>query len=211
MLVAALDRGHRASWRNWKCSHLRVGWRTRTITRRRCIACGAASQVRHIIKRRAIVKLPVLSTILVCGMNGQHAHHLAVTCDDVFAGGDREIWRLHDQAVFFQPPICAVEFPLCRGDSTRGLQLLIVDQPHPPRTRVKTPQTPQLCATPGGRTRITQRSDKLRWNALELRLSISRRQRGQHEQSHRQECAAHQSLRSAVGQHRTFLSECFEF
>ncbi len=174
LLLAALDWRHRSPWRNWKRSLLRVCRRARTTNRRRCVARGAAGQVCHVVERRAFIELPAPITILVGGMNGQHSRHLAVTRDQVFAGRERKGRLLHDQAVFLQPPVRAVEFPARRGDATCILQRFIAVQLDAPRTRVQRPQTPRLRAAPGGRTWITQRRDELRRYALELRLTSAK-------------------------------------
>ena len=93
----------------------------------------------HVVEIRAVVELPTPVTVLVSGMNGQHARDLAVTCDYVFAGGEWEVWRLHNQAVFFQPPVGTVKFPLCRSYPACGYQFLIAAQPHSARARIYRP------------------------------------------------------------------------
>lgn len=168
---AALDRRHRSSWRNGKRRLRRVGRRARTTNRRRCIARGAAGQMRHVIERRALIELPAPVAISVGGMNGQHRRHVAGARDQVFAGRERKGRLLHDQAVFLQPPVRIVEFPSRRGDATGILQPLIAVQLDAPRTRVQRPQTPRLRAALGGRTWIAQRRDELRRYARELRLT----------------------------------------
>src|SRR5262249_40414891 len=100
-----------------------------------------------------------------------HRRHLAVTRDHVFAGRKRKGRLLHDQAVFLQPPVRAVEFPARRGDATGILQPFVAVQLDAPWTRVQRPQTPRLCAVPGGRTWIAQRCDELCRYALDLRLT----------------------------------------
>src|SRR5436309_81044 len=111
--------------------------------------------MRHIIELCAVAELPTLITVLILGINGQHSRYLAVTCDQVFSGRDREVWLLHDQAVFLYPPVCAVEFPLCWSDPTTSLQSLVAVQFHSPRPRVQTPQTPRLRKAAGGRAWIS--------------------------------------------------------
>src|SRR5579864_1460374 len=160
----------------------------------------------YVIELCVIAKLPALITLVVLGVNGEHSPYLAITCDQVFSRRDREVWLLHDEAVFFHPPVCAVEFPLCWGDTTCSLQSLIPVQPHSPRARIETPQAPRLCTRAGVCTGITQRRD-VHWRpqVLELHLvltsSVSRLSQGSghHQQSHRKECAAHQALRSTRG------------
>src|SRR5262245_37877598 len=171
LLRAALDRRHRSPWRNWKRSLLHVCRCARTTIRCRRIARGSAGEVCHVVERRAFIELPAPVAIPVGGMNGQHSRHIAGARDQILAGREWKGRLLHDQAVFLQPPVPAVEFPPCRGDATGILQPFIAVQLDTPRTRVQRPQTPRLRATPGGRTWIAQRRDVLCRYALELRLT----------------------------------------
>ncbi len=170
LLVAALDRGHQGSWSHSKCVLRRPGRRTRIITRCRCVARGAACQVRHIIEIRAVFEFPTRTPILVHRMNGQHCHHLAVARDYIFASRDREIRVLHNQAVLLQPPVGAVESPECRSDSTRSLQLLIVVEPHSPWARIYTPQTQDCAPLP----EVAAGSPKAAINCVGIRLNCEK-------------------------------------
>ncbi|NGZ03636.1 MAG: hypothetical protein CV090_11370 [Nitrospira sp. WS238] len=45
--------------------------------RHRCIACGTAGQVGHIVERRTLIEFPAPLAVAVGGMSGQHGRHLA--------------------------------------------------------------------------------------------------------------------------------------
>ena len=68
--------------------------------------------MRDLVESRAIGELPPLIAVLVLSLNCQHRRHLAVARDEVFPGRQRKVRLLHDQAVFLQPPVRSVEFPL---------------------------------------------------------------------------------------------------
>src|SRR4026208_1776852 len=194
LLRAALDGRHHSPWSNWKRGLLNVCRRARTTNRGRCIARGAAGQVRHVVECRAFVELPAAPAIPLGGMNGQHSRHLAAARDQVFAGRERKGRLLHDQAVFLQPPVRAIEFP-ARGGDTCLLQPCKAVQLDASRTRVQRPQTPRLCAAPEGRAWSAQRCDELCRYALELRLTSAcgvglasmQIERGKHEQAEQKE------------------------
>lgn len=68
-----------------------------------------------IVKGRTVGKFPPLVALFILGVNGQHRNDIAVTRDQVLPSRQRKRRLLHDQAVFFQPPIRSVEFPLRRS------------------------------------------------------------------------------------------------
>src|SRR5882724_9662036 len=114
------------------------------------------------MERGAVVEFPMLDAVIAFGMNCQNGRYLAAARDNVSARRNRELRLLHDQAMLFQPPVRAVEFPPCRRDTTFSLQGLVAAEPYAPRTRILGPQTPRFRSGPGGRAGITQGCDELR-------------------------------------------------
>ena len=94
-----------------------------------------------IVEGRAVGEFPPLIAVLVLGLNCQHGRHLAVARDEVFPRGQRKGRLLHDQAVFLQPPVRGVEFPLCRRNAGR-LQFGVAVQLATARARVLAPEAP---------------------------------------------------------------------
>src|ERR1051326_2711837 len=116
---------------------------------------------------RAVVELPTFGTVFVHGMNRQDGRHLSIPGYDVLSRRQWEHRLFHDQAMFLEPPIVGVEFPLCWSHSCRGLQTFIAVQPHATRTRIEVPYTPELCAVSRGRRRVSERRNELGWDLLE--------------------------------------------
>ena len=112
LLVAAVHDGHGRPWIHRKTRGPNVRGRARVVSRRRRVACGAASEMGDIVEGRAVGEFPPLIAVLVLGLNCQHGRHLAVARDEVFPRRQRKGRLLHDQAVFLQPPVRSVEFPL---------------------------------------------------------------------------------------------------
>ena len=98
-----------------------------------------------IVEVRAVGEFPLLIAVFVLGVNCQHGRHLAVTRDEIFPSSQRKGRLLHDEAVFFQPPIRSVEFPLRRRHAGR-LQLRVVFQLASARPRIL-----RLCSINGQR------------------------------------------------------------
>src|ERR1043166_7230800 len=72
LLAAPLDARHRGSRRNREFApRYLVGGTAATIFRSRRVTRGATSEMRHIMKRRAVGELPTRGTVLVDGMNRQ--------------------------------------------------------------------------------------------------------------------------------------------
>src|SRR5581483_1634844 len=197
LLVAPVHGGHRRPWIHRKTLGLHVRGRARVVTRLRFLARGAASEMGDIVEGRAVGEFPPLVAVLVLGVNGQHGRHVAVARDEVFPRSQRKGRLLHDQAVFLQPPVLRVEFPLCRRYAAVRLQLRVMVQLASARAWVLVPETPGLRAVAGGGPGFSQRRDELRLDALELREVYACRVNrllqagGQHEGSYGQEPAAH--------------------
>src|SRR2546428_5881396 len=112
LLVAAVHDRHGHPRIHRKTLRGSVRRRARIGSFRRRVACGAASEMGDIVEGRAVGEFPPLIAVFVLGVNCQPARHLAVAPDEIFPSWQRKGRLLHDQAVFFQPPIRSVEFPL---------------------------------------------------------------------------------------------------
>src|SRR5437867_2279578 len=141
LLVAAVHGRHGRPRIHRKTLRGSVRRRARGGSLRRRVACGAASEMGDIVEGRAVGEFPPLIAVFVLGVNCQHGRHLAVTRGEIFPSRQRKGRLLHDQAVFFQPPIRSVEFPLRRRHAGR-LQLRVVVQLASARARILVPEAP---------------------------------------------------------------------
>src|SRR5579863_3870030 len=105
LLAAAVHDGHGRPWIHRKTRGPNVRGGARVVSRRRRVACGAASEMGDIVEGRAVGEYPALIAVLVLGLNWQHGRHLAVARDDVSPRRQRKGGLLHDQAVFLKPPV----------------------------------------------------------------------------------------------------------
>src|SRR5262245_36573389 len=141
LLVAAVHGRHGRPRIHRKTLRGSVRRRARVGSLRRRVACGAASEMGDIVEGRAVGEFPPLIAVFVLGVNCQHSRHFAVTRDEIFPSSQRKGRLLHDEAVFFQPPIRSVEFPLRRRHAGR-LQLRVVVQLASARARILVPEAP---------------------------------------------------------------------
>mmetsp|Transcript_141191 Transcript_141191/g.393483 ORF Transcript_141191/g.393483 Transcript_141191/m.393483 type:complete len:233 (+) Transcript_141191:47-745(+) len=157
LLAAALNRRHVTAWSNWEgvLGHALRGACSAGVPR------GATWQVRHVSQRRTAPKLPMLLAARTRWVDCQQSCHGAASRDHVLALRERDVRLLHYEAMLLQPPVLAVEHPLCWGQSSRRLQLPKVTHLHAPGSRVLTPESPGLRVAARHRARITQRCNEL--------------------------------------------------
>ena len=167
LLLAAADGGHGGSGSDGKSFGGGVGGGTGVGALGRCVAGGTAAEVGDIVKCGAVGKFPALVAVFVFGMDREHRGHFAIAGDEVFAGGEREDGILHDEAVFFEPPVRGVELPLGRCDAG-GLQAGVFVETAGARAGVLLPEAPRLGAGAGLGRGFSQRGDELRLDATEL-------------------------------------------